>query len=110
MKVYSSEESLRLPIQADLAMCYVSSLVLWRKSARKGRHHSCYFEEVRKETRFMVYESGGSSSNYVVRAFLRMELEKFLFVNAILRNYLTVKPSDFSHLHLCYRCIFYSQS
>ena len=58
----------------------------------------------------MVYESGGSSSNYVVRAFLRMELEKFLFVNAILRNYLTVKPSDFSRLHLCYRCIFYSQS
>lgn len=58
----------------------------------------------------MVYDSDGSSSNYAVRAFLRMELEKFLFVNAILRNYLTVKPCDFSHLHLCYLCIFYSQS
>ena len=58
----------------------------------------------------MVYDSDGSSSNYAVRAFLRMELEKFLFVNAILKNYLTVKPCDFSHLHLCYRCIFYSQS
>jgi hypothetical protein len=58
----------------------------------------------------VVYDSDGSSSNYAVRTFLRMELEKFLLVNTILKNYLTVKPCDFSLLHLCYRCIFYSQS
>jgi hypothetical protein len=53
--------------------------VLQRKCSRKESHRLRYFEEVRKETRCVVYDSDDSSSNYAVRAFLRMELEKFLF-------------------------------
>jgi hypothetical protein len=37
MQVYSNEESVRLPIQADLAICYVSSPCFVEKIRTEGK-------------------------------------------------------------------------